>query len=100
MLNRAQAFLKLGHFERAICDADSILEVDPLNFKGLYRSATALYKDGQFDDAKARLVTLLKIYPGNAEAKAMLLRTYRRLHEARTGEYDFSQLRNDTKQCG
>ena len=43
---------------------------------------------------------LLKEFPGNKDAKEKLLRTFRRLQEQRTGEYEFLKMRNEVKEWG
>ncbi|RPA92785.1 hypothetical protein L873DRAFT_1749909 [Choiromyces venosus 120613-1] len=100
LLNRAQAYLELGYTEKALVDADKVLGQDPLNIKALYRSAVSCYEDGDYESAKARLVKLLKEYPENKNAKDGLLRTFRRLREQRSGEYEFAKMRNEVKEWG
>ncbi|RPA91728.1 hypothetical protein L873DRAFT_1751528 [Choiromyces venosus 120613-1] len=100
LLNRAQAYLELGYTEKALADADKVLGQDPLNIKALYRSAVSCYEDGDYESAKARLVKLLKECPENKNAKDRLLRTFRRLREQRSGEYEFAKMRNEVKEWG
>jgi len=45
-------------------------------------------------------VKLLKEFPENKSAKEKLLRTFRRLQEQRTGEYEFLKMRNEVKEWG
>ncbi|KAI6239387.1 RPAP3-C domain-containing protein [Aphelenchoides fujianensis] len=70
--NRAQAYLKMGSFERAVCDATEALRRDPRFAKALFRRAAALEQLGLFGRARADLERLLALDPANAEAAAML----------------------------
>ncbi|PUU76843.1 hypothetical protein B9Z19DRAFT_1194466 [Tuber borchii] len=100
LLNRAQAYLELGYNEKALADAKKALYYEPLNQKALYRSALACYEDGDYESTKTQLVKLLKEFPENKDAKEKLLRTFRRLQEQRTGEYEFLKMRNEVKEWG
>jgi len=79
-------------------DAENVLSHEPTNPKALYRSALACYEGGDYESAKARLVKLLKEFPENTIAKERLIRTFRRLREQRTGEYEFLKMRNEVKE--
>ncbi|RPA92790.1 SET domain-containing protein [Choiromyces venosus 120613-1] len=85
LLNRAQVYLELGYTEKALADADK---------------RSLLLRGCDYESAKARLVKLLKECPENKNAKDRLLRTFRRLREQRSGEYEFAKMRNEVKEWG
>lgn len=77
----------------ALQDTNYVLQSDPTNEKALFREAKALYLARRFEDCKPRLITHLKLYPGNKEAKEVLLKVYRRLQEGKSGKYNFNEMR-------
>ncbi|KAI6232800.1 Exocyst complex component 5 [Aphelenchoides fujianensis] len=70
--NRAQAYLKMGSYERAISDATEALRRDPRFAKALFRRAAALEQLGLFGRARSDLERLLALDAANSEATAML----------------------------
>lgn len=97
-LNRSQALISVGFHERALEDAEYVLDtIDSMDEKALFRAAKALYLARRFEACKARLTTLVRNYPDNKDAKSNLLNVYKRLEEGRTGNYDFSEMRKLTE---
>lgn len=76
----------------ALEDSNYVLQSDPTNEKALFREAKALYLARRFEESKSRLITHLKLYPGNKEAKETLLKVYRRIQE-QSGKYNFEEMR-------
>lgn len=85
----------------ALKDSNYVLQSDPTNEKALFREAKALYLARRFEESKSRLITHLKLYPGNKEAKETLLKVYRRIQE-QSGKYNFEEMRmlTSNKQTG
>jgi tetratricopeptide (TPR) repeat protein len=69
--NRAQAYLKLGHFKKAEADCVVALGFDPHNNKYGYRRAAALYRLGDFASALASLKAVLQRDPKNGPARKL-----------------------------
>lgn len=86
----------------ALKDSNYVLQSDPTNEKALFREAKALYLARRFEESKSRLITHLKLYPGNKEAKETLLKVYRRIQEEQSGKYNFEEMRmlTSNKQTG
>lgn len=95
-LNRSISYCATGFHEKAVEDAEYILNDDPTNEKALFRAAKALYQGRRFMECKTYITTLLKTYPAKKETKAFLLKVDKRLYEKRTGQYDFEEMRRFT----
>ncbi|KAK0414018.1 hypothetical protein QR680_007111 [Steinernema hermaphroditum] len=67
LANRAQAHLKLAHFESAYADADAAVANDEVYAKGRYRRAMAALKLGLVERARRDCEKLLKDDPKNKE---------------------------------
>ncbi|KAI6180436.1 RPAP3-C domain-containing protein [Aphelenchoides besseyi] len=72
--NRAQAYLKMGSYERAASDANEALRLDPKLAKALFRRAVALEHLKLYARAVDDLERLLQLDPQNSEASKMLER--------------------------
>jgi hypothetical protein len=63
--------------------------------KALFREASALYQLGKFDECLKELECLTAAYAAgtsSGEAKAMTARVEARLHEQRTGQYNYQRM--------
>ena len=66
--NRAQCWLNMESYEKAVEDAVAALEISPGDVKALYRHAQALEKTGKMAEAFRQVQTLLRIDPQKKEA--------------------------------
>ncbi|KAJ3256959.1 Sperm associated antigen 1, partial [Borealophlyctis nickersoniae] len=71
--NRAIAYLKMKHYDKAEDDATAALSLNTpaFNFKAYFRRATARSKRGKYLSAIADLDAALKIGPDNRDAKTL-----------------------------
>lgn len=72
--NRAQCWLNLESYEKALLDSVAALEISPSDVKALYRHAQALEKTGKMAEAFRQVQTLLRIDPQKKEAVQMARR--------------------------
>lgn len=72
--NRAQCWLNLDNYEKALLDCVAALEISPSDVKTLYRHAQALEKTGKMAEAFRQVQTLLRIDPQKKEAVQMARR--------------------------
>ena len=70
--NRSACFLKLGHHDKALIDADSCIELAPSYVKGLFRKGLALHAMARYAEALPVLGEALKIEPKNKQIKQAL----------------------------
>lgn len=70
--NRSACFLKLGHHDKALADADKCIEIDPSYVKGLFRRGVALHAMKNYKDALETLSKAHKIEPKNKQIKQAL----------------------------
>eukprot|EP01018_Ginkgo_biloba_P013777 Gb_00792 [translate_table: standard] len=92
--NRAETWLKLNNFERALCDCDKALEIDPHHVKTIYRRGRALHGLQQYEEAITCLQSALEHSSENgnaAEIKARLDRAVKFNTQSKTGKYDLSR---------
>lgn len=61
--NRAAAWMKLSHYERALMDAEEALHLDPQHLKSIYRKGCALHHMQQFEQARECFATALEHAP-------------------------------------
>ncbi|XP_068178848.1 sperm-associated antigen 1-like isoform X2 [Antennarius striatus] len=80
--NRAQAEIKLQHWNNALTDCQSALKLEPRNAKALLRRATALFHKGNFQMAAEDLRMVLKKEPQNPSATQLLSETEKKLRES------------------
>lgn len=71
-LNAAAAALKLELWAAAKAACAVVLAVDATNAKALFRSAKALYGEGELKESMSTLVALIKGEPQNREARSLL----------------------------
>lgn len=67
LTNRAAAFLKMGHPEKALKDADAAIAVEPKFIKAHFRKGLALHAQGLYADAMKALAVASKIDDGNKQ---------------------------------
>ncbi|GMI16843.1 hypothetical protein TrLO_g6231 [Triparma laevis f. longispina] len=67
--NRSACFLKLGHHEKALKDANDCVTASPENVKGLFRKGVSLHAMGEWKEACEVLTECLRLEPGNKQAK-------------------------------
>lgn len=72
--NRAQALLKLDEFGRALADAEDVLRRDRTHLKCMYRRGLALEGLGRFGEAHDQYQAVLRLSPGNNDARSALVR--------------------------
>ena len=72
--NRAQCWLNLESYEKALADSAASLEISPSDVKALYRHAQALEKTGKMVEAFRQVQVLLRVDPQKKEAVQMARR--------------------------
>ena len=65
--NRAQCYLKMGDFERALTDAVCCTRFDPLNPKGWFRKGMSLHAMKRYPEAISALLEAEKLEPHNKQ---------------------------------
>ena len=70
--NRSACFLKLGHHEKALLDADKCLDLNPSFPKGLFRKGMALHAMGRWEEALPVLGKTLQMEPKNEQVKTAI----------------------------
>ncbi|KAJ0000077.1 hypothetical protein NQD34_011919 [Periophthalmus magnuspinnatus] len=79
--NRAQAEIKLKHWNNAMKDCQRVLKMEPGNIKALLRRATVYTNTGRFETAAEDLRTVLKQEPQNPAALKLLSETELKLQD-------------------
>ena len=69
--NRAEAYLQLGQYERALEDAEQAIEYDPTFTKAYVRKAKACSALDRHDEAASCLKDALDVSPGNKEVLSL-----------------------------
>ena len=70
--NRSACFLKLGHHEKALADAQTCIDLEPDYIKGIFRKGLALHAMGQYQEAMPILAQCLQLEPKNKQVKEAL----------------------------
>ena len=92
-MNRSLAYLKIELFSHAHKDACEALTYENVDKeKAFYRKAKAEYLMRKFEESLISFEKCLSINTANKEALSYLNKCKKRLHEQRTGEYDFEYL--------
>jgi tetratricopeptide (TPR) repeat protein len=65
--NRSACFLKLGHHDKALKDAEICTQLNPTYIKGYFRRGMALHAQKRFEEALPYLVKCLKMEPKNKQ---------------------------------
>ncbi|KAM0705275.1 hypothetical protein Q7P35_008065 [Cladosporium inversicolor] len=98
--NRAHVNLQLGRNDEAKTDGIAALtDIDDarhkdLDSKAYFRAACAAYNLGQWQDAKGLFEKQKGLAPNDKDAATNLDKLATRLHEQKTGEYDFNKIRS------
>ncbi|KAG0574845.1 hypothetical protein KC19_VG296300 [Ceratodon purpureus] len=85
--NRAAAWMKLSHYERALADAGEALHLDPQHLKSIYRKGCALHQMQQFEQARDCFAMALEHAP-EKEIKLAHERSSVCDQQSRLGVYD------------
>lgn len=85
--NRAAAWMKLSHYERALLDAGEALNLDPQHLKSMYRKGCALHHMQQFELAVTCFAAALKKSP-EKEIKQALEKAQICDNQSRLGVYN------------
>ncbi|EIW61658.1 uncharacterized protein TRAVEDRAFT_115700 [Trametes versicolor FP-101664 SS1] len=95
-LNRAEAYLRLQYYSGAAYDAQWIITKigtnDEYSFKALLRLAKARYGRGDFRGAAEDFLRWKNRHPEDAAVTGWLDKCRQRMHEAKTGQYDWVSL--------
>eukprot|EP00271_Cylindrocystis_brebissonii_P019227 TRINITY_DN5770_c0_g1_i1.p1 TRINITY_DN5770_c0_g1~~TRINITY_DN5770_c0_g1_i1.p1 ORF type:complete len:174 (-),score=38.40 TRINITY_DN5770_c0_g1_i1:941-1462(-) len=70
--NRAQCYLKMEKFSKALDDAGAAASADPSSFKAWYRKGVALARLGKYYDSLTALKVAIRLDPGSSEAASLL----------------------------
>jgi len=70
--NRSACWLKLGHHEKALEDAEECLKLDPLSIKGHFRKGLSLHALGRYSEAVGSLQKASDLDPKNKQIRAAL----------------------------
>jgi tetratricopeptide (TPR) repeat protein len=65
--NRSACFLKMGHHEKALEDAQKCVEIQPSYIKGHFRKGLALHALKRYEEAMPCLVQALQMEPKNKQ---------------------------------
>ncbi|KAM3873486.1 sperm-associated antigen 1 [Diretmus argenteus] len=79
--NRAQAEIKLKHWNKAMKDCQTVLELEPDNMKALLRRATVHKHMGNLQMADDDLRAVLRQEPQNATATKLLVEIDKKIRE-------------------
>ncbi|KAF5673872.1 TPR domain-containing protein [Fusarium heterosporum] len=96
-LNRSMTNLKLNRPARALQDITQAYNPEKPTEMALFRHATALYHLGKFEEYETRIQTLLEAFPDSKMGKLGLELAKARLHEQKTGKYDFKKMYEQAK---
>ena len=72
LANRSACFLKMGHHEKALADANKCVDIEPTYIKGVFRKGMALHAMGSYEEALPVLGQSLKMEPNNKQVKQAL----------------------------
>ena len=95
-LNRSEAYIRLGWYNSALCDADHAINVGiedvQLYRKAIYRATRACYYGKDYE----RAIAYAEKLSDDADAANWVTRARERLYEQRTGDYDWCTLYRET----
>lgn len=96
-LNRSEAYIRLGWYNSALLDADSViqdgLEDASLLRKAVYRAAKSSYLLQKY----RRAIDYAQQLPDDKDCADLITRSKKRLHEKETGEFDWCALFRDSQ---
>ena len=72
LCNRSACFLKMGHHEKALADASSVVETSPEYIKGWFRKGMSLHAMGRYQEALPVLGKSAEMEPKNKQVKQAL----------------------------
>eukprot|EP01129_Flabellula_baltica_P001098 TRINITY_DN1100_c0_g1_i1.p1 TRINITY_DN1100_c0_g1~~TRINITY_DN1100_c0_g1_i1.p1 ORF type:complete len:455 (-),score=149.71 TRINITY_DN1100_c0_g1_i1:22-1278(-) len=78
-LNLSLVFFKIGDMKKSLKSANDALKIEKNNVKGLYRRSVAHFEQGNWDEARKDIKTLLAIDPENGAAKKVLAQIKRKV---------------------
>ena len=91
-LNRSQANLNIGSYDKALEDSLDLPAGTQQSEKGYYRATRSLYELRRFEECRAMLDHFTAQFPNSEEAKKEQLRVSHRLEEQVHGKYDFKAM--------
>ena len=95
-LNRSEAYIRLGWYNSALCDADHAINVGiedvQLYRKAIYRATRACYYGKDYE----RAIAYAEKLSDDVDAANWVTRARERLYEQRTGDYDWCTLYRET----
>jgi hypothetical protein len=96
-LNRSIANLKLDRPAQALLDVTRAKDPDKPTEKAVLRHASALYDLGKFEQCEVTIQTCMEAFPDSQAARTKLQSVKARLHEQRTGRYNFKDMYEQAK---
>jgi len=91
-LKRCQVNLKLEKYYLAYLDSKHAIELDSNNEYAYYWAGRSNYQLRQFEKALDYFEKSLKINSNNKDTENEIVRTHKRLNEAKNGTYNFKEL--------
>ena len=102
LLNRAEAYLRLGYYSGAVYDAQRVLSAEAVpdvhRGKATFRLAKAQYSRGEYEAARGNFLRWKKDHPEDNTADSWIDRCGARITERETGQYDLVSLIRTAKQ--
>jgi tetratricopeptide (TPR) repeat protein len=89
--NRAAAWMKLRHFEKALIDSGEALKLDPTHLKSIYRKGRALHGLQQYEQACETFQSALSLSAHDKDIKVALQRSKTCDLQSRLGLYEISK---------
>lgn len=89
--NRAAAWMKLRHFEKALMDSGEALKLDPTHLKSIYRKGRALHGLQQYEQACETFQNALLLSTQDKDIKNALQRSKTCDLQSRLGLYEISK---------
>eukprot|EP01094_Clydonella_sp_ATCC50884_P018019 TRINITY_DN3258_c0_g1_i5.p1 TRINITY_DN3258_c0_g1~~TRINITY_DN3258_c0_g1_i5.p1 ORF type:complete len:125 (-),score=43.23 TRINITY_DN3258_c0_g1_i5:82-456(-) len=84
--NRAQCFLKLGEYEKALADSSRVVELEPELVKGWFRKGLSLSGLERHQEAVDAFEKALKLAPNDTNIQASVkVSAYKAAKQARDG---------------
>jgi tetratricopeptide (TPR) repeat protein len=98
--NRAEAYIRLQEFDKALADAKKALARDPSHLKSLFRKGRALLGLSQYEQALTTLQAAAPRAPSDRDLQAALHESSTAVQQSCHGHYDLSQYYLKGKQTG
>jgi len=89
--NRAAAWMKLQHYEKALVDAEEALKLDPSHLKSIYRKGRALHALERYEQACKSFSEALGLVSQDKDVKGALQKSEICLQQIQQGVYDLSK---------